>query len=58
MMKKQKIEDWVVPDAVRTLQRAEEIKSDPVLMPLVRRELVKTRKALGKLSKSIGAKDG
>lgn len=44
------VDEWKVRDGVDTLLKAEEIKADKKLMPLVQKELSKKHKALMKIS--------
>lgn len=48
-----KYDDWAVQNALDTLIRAEEIKSDKKLMDLVEKEKVKRQAALNKLGSGV-----
>lgn len=51
--KPKEIDEWEVQDALRTLTRAEEIKSDPKLMKLVE---AKAKEQQAMLGKALGQK--
>jgi len=49
-------QDWEAKDALHTLTRAEEIKSDPKLMAKVREHAQHHRQALAKIARAPRAK--
>jgi hypothetical protein len=51
------MDDWQVDDALRTLQRAEEIKKDPKLMAKVRAMAKDKLAALTKVTAELNEKD-
>ena len=50
VVKRRKLDEWEVKNAVDTLQRAEEIQSDPTMMKAVKGEVMKQKKALDKVA--------